>query len=77
MYVGSRQRVATDPRPDPPDYGMVDLRAVGQIGRHFGLIGDIRNLLDTDAEEPSFGNSLPADMQLPEQTYFVSMGASW
>lgn len=77
MYVGSRERVATDSRSAPADYGIVDLRAAKQIGRHIEVTGDVRNLLDADAEEPSFGNSLPVDMPLAERGYFVGLRVIW
>ena len=77
MYIGTRRRVATDPRPNPADYGIVDVRVARQLGPHFEIIGDVRNLLNADAAEPSFGTSLPVDMPLPQRSYYVSIRTLW
>lgn len=72
-YVGERDRVAEDPRPKPDTYALLDVFARYSFSKHLEASLDIRNLLDTEAQDTGLGTSFPGDIPLPGRTFYFSL----
>lgn len=75
IWIADRKRVAGDPRPDIPDYEIVDvaLRRKNILG-HWEAALIVHNLFDADAREPSPAPGLiPNDLPLPGRSVFAEL----
>ena len=72
-YVGTRDRVAEDPRPRPETYTLVDALARYTLSPHLEASLDVRNLFDADVQDAGFGTAFPGDIPLPGRTVYFSL----
>jgi iron complex outermembrane receptor protein len=79
-WVGERERVFGDPRAPVADYTWIDLTFKYKRPKSaYGFTMGVRNLLDSDAREPSLGPNasgvvnIPYDLPLAGRHYFLEM----
>lgn len=72
-YVGQRDRSFGDTRPPTKTYALVDGLARYEIAPDFEVGLDVRNLLDADAVDDSFGTALPSDFPVAGRTYYFTV----
>ena len=72
-YIGDRDRIAEDTRPEADTYTFIDFLARYKLSTNFEASLDIRNIFDEEAEEAGFGTSFPGDMPLPGRNYYASL----
>ncbi|MGD8914058.1 MAG: TonB-dependent receptor [Candidatus Thiodiazotropha sp.] len=74
-YVGSRDRIPNDDRPDAETYAFVDILMRKELSKQFEVSLEIRNIFNEDAEEASFGVAFPGDMPLPGRNYYLMLSS--
>ncbi len=80
-WVGSRKRVAGDPRSEIDDYTIVDLMiSRNELLENWDFAFIVRNLFDDNAREPSpaepaapEGSFVPGDYPLPERGFYAKI----
>lgn len=72
-YIGERDRVAEDTRPEADTYTFVDFLLRYQFSKHLEASLHLRNIFDKDAQEGGFGTSVPVDTPLPGRNYYFSL----
>ncbi|MEK7991380.1 MAG: TonB-dependent receptor, partial [Thiotrichaceae bacterium] len=74
-WVGERARTIGDSRPPVDGYTMVDLTLYGKLKNSLSIKASIRNLLDSNAYEPSLGPnySIPYDLPLAGRNYYLEL----
>lgn len=72
-YVGKRERVAEDPRPQPETYALLDVFARYPLAKHLEASLDIRNLLDAEVQDAGLGTAFPGDIPLPGRTFYFNL----
>ncbi len=74
-FVGERQRVFGDPRPQLKSYTLVDLTLRRtQIKDNFEFATSIRNIFDSDAREPSPSpGAIPNDLPLAGRNLYIEI----
>jgi iron complex outermembrane receptor protein len=72
-YVGKRDRVAEDNKPDADTYIFVDTLVRKELTDYLEISLEIRNIFDEEAEEARYGTSFPGDMPLPGRNYYLTL----
>jgi len=77
LYIGSRDRVAEDTRPDADKYAIIDLLIRADLYSNIEASLDVRNIFDRQVEDAGFGTAFPGDMPLPGRNYYVTIAAKF
>jgi iron complex outermembrane receptor protein len=76
-YVGSRDRIPYDDRPDAEKYAFMDVLIRKEFSKQFEVGLEIRNIFNKDAEEASFGVAFPGDMPLSGRNYYLTLSSQF
>jgi len=72
-YIGPRDRIAEDVRPEADPYTLVDALVRREIVPGLEAALDVRNVFDVAAQEAGFGTAFPGDIPLPGRTFLFSL----
>jgi outer membrane receptor protein involved in Fe transport len=72
-YVGPRDRIAEDTRPEADPYTLVDALVRRELVPGLEAELDVRNVFDVAAQEAGFGTAFPGDIPLPGRTFLFSL----